>query len=205
MKDAGATETPLSKTELSRQRLLDAAAECFRKEGFHGTSIARISRAAGMSAGHIYHFFASKESIVQAIAEREEHDIANLQQDLEENVGKDLAEILATHTGKMIQRSTDPAHASLTLELAAEATRNPAVRDILQQSDREIGSGFQQKVRRMGAPAGIDENKLHVRMQIVVAIMEGLRLRVLCNPGLDLAAVENEVNNIIHFLLREPD
>lgn len=36
-----------SKGDLSRLRVLDAAAECFRREGFHGSSIARISQESG--------------------------------------------------------------------------------------------------------------------------------------------------------------
>jgi AcrR family transcriptional regulator len=53
-----------------RQQILDAAAACFVREGFHGTSIAKISKAAGMSPGHIYHFFESKEAIIGALVER---------------------------------------------------------------------------------------------------------------------------------------
>ena len=35
------------------EQVLDAAAACFRRRGFHGASMAEISREAGMSVGHI--------------------------------------------------------------------------------------------------------------------------------------------------------
>lgn len=192
-----------SKGEISRQKLLDAAAECFRREGFHGTSIARIARAAGMSPGHIYNLFANKEAIVEAIAEREEHDVAKLQQELEQQRGADsgsLATILARHIGKVIRRSTDPDHANLALELAAEATRNPAVRSSLQRTDLELAAGFRRQVQHIGLPKGFDEGELQLRMQVIVALIEGLRLRLLLNPDLDLGDVERIAGELIEVL-----
>ncbi len=32
-----------------REQILDAASECFAREGFHGASISRISKLSGMS------------------------------------------------------------------------------------------------------------------------------------------------------------
>ena len=51
--------------------MLDAAAICFRNHGFHGASMAQISKTAGMSPGHIYHYFDNKEAIIAAIVERD--------------------------------------------------------------------------------------------------------------------------------------
>src|ERR1700710_1816804 len=53
------------------RQVLDAASVCFADEGFHGTSMARLAKAAGMSVGHIYHYFDSKEAIIAAIVQRE--------------------------------------------------------------------------------------------------------------------------------------
>jgi len=47
-----------------RAQIRAAAGECFRQHGFHGTSIAQISKRAGMSTGHIYHYFENKEAII---------------------------------------------------------------------------------------------------------------------------------------------
>src|SRR5258707_11231017 len=52
------------------QQVLKAAEMCCRKHGFHATSIQRISEVAGMSPGHIYHYFRNKEAIVAGIVEQ---------------------------------------------------------------------------------------------------------------------------------------
>jgi len=68
--------------EARRAQILDAAADCFRNHGFHGASIAQISKSAGMSAGHIYHYFANKEAIIAAIVERDLERILSLAAEL---------------------------------------------------------------------------------------------------------------------------
>ncbi|MFH2083594.1 MAG: TetR family transcriptional regulator, partial [Pseudomonadota bacterium] len=41
-----------SRADVRRSQIRTAAADCFRQHGFHGTSIAQISKTAGMSTGH---------------------------------------------------------------------------------------------------------------------------------------------------------
>src|ERR1700761_4531515 len=50
-----------------RKQVLEAAATCFRRHGFHACSMAQISAEAGMSVGHIYSYFPSKDAIIAAI------------------------------------------------------------------------------------------------------------------------------------------
>ena len=44
---------PTDRALARRQQVLDAAAECFRRRGFHGASMAEIAKTAGMSAAVI--------------------------------------------------------------------------------------------------------------------------------------------------------
>jgi TetR/AcrR family transcriptional regulator, transcriptional repressor of aconitase len=55
--------------ERRRQQILDAATECFARQGFHATSMQDIFRASGLSAGAVYRYFPSKHSLIKAIAE----------------------------------------------------------------------------------------------------------------------------------------
>jgi len=50
-----------------RESILDAALHCFVERGFYGTAIPQIAEKAGIAAGTIYHYFDSKEVLVNAL------------------------------------------------------------------------------------------------------------------------------------------
>jgi TetR/AcrR family transcriptional regulator, repressor of fatR-cypB operon len=50
-----------------RESILKAALECFVERGFHGTAMPQIAEKAGVAAGTIYHYFPSKEALVNAL------------------------------------------------------------------------------------------------------------------------------------------
>lgn len=194
------------KGEQRRRQLLQAAAECFRREGFHGSSIARISQAAGMSPGHIYHYFPTKESMVEAIAEWEQQDMAELMHRLEhgEDAGHgDLGERLTRHTAETIERTSDPAYAGLRLELAAEAGRNPAVRKILEAGERATFERFYQLILRLGPPAGLDAAELRTRLEMIAILLSGITMRSLLDSGGDREALVRLTRRVTRFLLED--
>lgn len=53
--------------EQSRQQIINAAFELFANEGYSKTSIAEVAKKAKVSKGLIYHYFSSKEHILEAI------------------------------------------------------------------------------------------------------------------------------------------
>lgn len=53
----------------TRQRLLDAAAEEFAREGYAVANINQISEAAGFAKGTVYNYFASKRALMLALIE----------------------------------------------------------------------------------------------------------------------------------------
>lgn len=44
-----------------------AAITCFVDRGFHGTAVPQIAKQAGVSAGTLYHYFPSKEALVNEL------------------------------------------------------------------------------------------------------------------------------------------
>lgn len=46
---------------------MDAALTCFVERGFYGTAIPQIAEQADVAAGTIYHYFESKEALVNAL------------------------------------------------------------------------------------------------------------------------------------------
>ena len=59
--------------EARRRQVLDAALACFEAKGLHGTTMQDIITASGLSAGAIYTYFASKDAIIEAIADERHH------------------------------------------------------------------------------------------------------------------------------------
>ena len=50
-----------------RDAILEAALHCFVDRGFYGTAIPELAKRAGVAAGTIYHYFESKEALVNAL------------------------------------------------------------------------------------------------------------------------------------------
>jgi len=56
--------------EQRRGELLDCAQELFLRRGYDNTTINDVIAAAGVSKGALYHYFTSKEAMLEALAER---------------------------------------------------------------------------------------------------------------------------------------
>jgi AcrR family transcriptional regulator len=56
--------------EQARKQIIEAAFELFANEGYGKTSIAAVAQKAAVSKGLIYHYFGSKQEILEAILEQ---------------------------------------------------------------------------------------------------------------------------------------
>jgi AcrR family transcriptional regulator len=56
--------------ESTRARLLEAATQLFAEHGYEGTSIESVLAATGTSRGALYHHFAGKDALFEAVLER---------------------------------------------------------------------------------------------------------------------------------------
>src|SRR6202048_4022642 len=64
-----------AKGRQTRQAIELAARKLFAERGFHGTTLADITSAAGKSAAVFYRYFADKEDLLAALAESFLHDV----------------------------------------------------------------------------------------------------------------------------------
>lgn len=53
--------------EDKKQKILEAALELFTKHGFHGTPTSKISKKAGVATGTLFHYFPSKEKLIDSL------------------------------------------------------------------------------------------------------------------------------------------
>jgi TetR/AcrR family transcriptional regulator, transcriptional repressor for nem operon len=57
-------DKPLSRRELSHQRIVDAAARAIRRSGYAGTGVADIMKEAGLTHGGFYAHFKSRDALL---------------------------------------------------------------------------------------------------------------------------------------------
>jgi AcrR family transcriptional regulator len=55
---------------MTRDDILDAAAQVFRQKGFHGASMSNIAEAVNLQKASLYHHVSSKQEILLALLER---------------------------------------------------------------------------------------------------------------------------------------
>ncbi len=55
---------------MTREEILDAAAQVFRKKGFHGASMAAIAKSVNLQKASLYHHVSSKQEILLDLLDR---------------------------------------------------------------------------------------------------------------------------------------
>jgi AcrR family transcriptional regulator len=197
VKSEAATTRRESRGAARRQQVLDAAIACFRQHGFHGASMSAISTAAGMSVGHIYHYFENKDAIIAAIVDR---DVQFMAADFD-RIGREnnILAAMIEHADIGVERNFDGDAAALSTEILAEAARNPRIREIVQASDRKARQIVFDTLKKAGAR--VDKGSdIEARIELVAAIFDGLNARAIRNPSLDRKALLAQLRKVMKFL-----
>lgn len=188
-----------SLTEVRRQQILDAAERCFRERGFHNASMAEIAKTFGMSAGHIYNYFDSKEAIIAAIVER---DLAEFFRRAEElRAAGDLLEAIVERIEGSVADRLDRSRSALQMEVLAEAGRSPPIAAMVQSIDARVRAVLR-KLLLDGLPAGVTTHDLDGRIDVLMALFDGLMIRALRNPGISRQQVTRVLRSAIRSLLQ---
>lgn len=195
-----------ARTELRKTQVLDAATTCFRLHGFHNTSIMQISKAAGMSVGHIYHYFENKEAIISAIVDRELLNLLTIVARIRDgSAGRDLLCSIMDEAQLIVHETRTDPNAALMLEIVAEAARNPSVAGMVQAADQEALEHFRKLIQDGLRFRGIDfqDKDLEGPLEVFYALCEGLSIRAIRNPEMNSAAVVAALRHTLEFILEE--
>lgn len=119
-----------------RLAILEAAGRLFAERGFHQTGMAAICEAVGMSPGGLYRYFPSKAALIEGIVELEREDALGYLDAVEAADG--LVAGLVDLLIRCAQEAADPEGVALSLDVAAEAVRNPAVGDHVAAVEQEF-------------------------------------------------------------------
>jgi len=162
-----------------RAEILDAAIVCFARDGFHRTTMKDIVRESGLSPGAIYNYFQSKEEIIESIAGRRHEKERQL---VLEAISKGpIATALDRVRDAFLDDLDSPRERlrrRVSVQLWAEAQRNPEVRKIVRRSfdePRKLLSEMLIEAQKRGAIAqGANADAL---ASFVIAAFHGLVLQ----------------------------
>ncbi len=178
-----------------RRQVIDAAANCFRRDGFHSASMTQVAAAAGMSVGHIYRYFAGKEDIIAAIV-RDQIDFV-LSRFPVTAASIDAVPRILRENGRMaVRQAYNLEWSALMLEVRAEAGRNPVIAEIVQAADAEVA----ERVRGLivaGFKPGAVPADIEQRLEMLAMAIEGVTFRAVAQPDMDQRYAEALIDLVI--------
>lgn len=198
MTDSSVRPADADRGQQRRNQVLDAAAACFRRYGFHGCSMAQMAKEAGMSVGHIYHYFPNKEAIIDAIVKR---DLYECLEAIDQLAGSaDVFRDMVQGLDEPIANSLDPDNAALQFEILAEASRNPKVAEMVLAAHQHVHDKVAELIRR-GSPKPLTPQQLDSKIELTGALFDGLMAHALRAPQIDRTAlVELMRSTLLHIL-----
>lgn len=111
-----------------RAQILDAARQCFLRDGFYETTMQDLFTEVGLSSGAVYRYFDSKDDMVVAIAEESLGEfIATIHAFAVSSDGQGLGEALGKSLEVLERKHANDRFASIAIMSWAEALRNPSL------------------------------------------------------------------------------
>jgi len=189
-----------------RRQVLDAAAACFAREGFHRTSMHDIVRAARLSPGAVYRYFASKDDIIEAIAaERHarERDLIRLAHT--GSVGADMLRKLARDFLGALAMPEERTRRRVGVQIWAEALRDPRVLRLVRRGVDEplhlLAEAIRDSQQRGDIPRSFDPD---AAARVMIALFHGFILQQSWDPRVDVAPYLLVIEHVIDGLMARP-
>src|SRR3954468_15736166 len=178
-----------------RAQILDAAIICFAKRGFHQTSMHDISAEAGISVGLIYRYFANKEAVIAAMADRHKTEIQDLLDRAREaaSLFESLEIIFTAHCSE----NSPKVLSAFVVGLDAEASRNPPVADLVRDVLDTAMQGVTDLIARspeakQGEAHGLQPHEL---AELIFAVARGMLMFDVLQPA-EMTAAERRTRQL---------
>ena len=157
--------------ELSRERILDAAAEIAAERGYEGTSIALVSAKCGLPASSIYWHFKNKDDLIAAVIERSFADWLNAWRVPDEGAPRDRLVGFAMQVAKALLDSPDFIRLGLMLALERRPVE-PRARAMFLQARTQTYEALTQTMR--GFAPQLTDAQIHQLVTYAIAGADGL-------------------------------
>ena len=187
--------------EEKREEILAAAERCFARSGFHGATVAQICDEAGISPGHLYHYFTSKEAIIGAIASAGlEYTKARFAE-----VGEDQDPIRTLVSEFERLKALNRTKSGVLIDVLAEAARNPAIGKILQDTSEDMRKLLAEFLRRGQAHGQIDPAlDADMASALLISMIDSLKTLPIRAPTIDPKRSADVLDKMITRFLSPP-
>jgi TetR/AcrR family transcriptional regulator, fatty acid metabolism regulator protein len=190
--------TDSSLTTDKRRVLLAAAVRVFARRGFHAARVGDIAEEAGVAHGLLYHYFSSKEEVLETIFRETWADLLAAVRDVEES-GEPAQEQLRQVAAILVRSwRRDP-------DLVRVLVRGVARSSELDRRVGDVGDAFAaiERIVRRGQEAGELRPELDARLTSVIfygaieELLTGWVLELLPDSDEDVARAEQTVVEIV--------
>jgi AcrR family transcriptional regulator len=187
--------TPDRRRALTRSHLLEAAAQVFARQGFHGASIDDVARAAGFTKGAVYSNFKNKEDLFLALMDRRSQEqlsvVGNAMTEASSLTDDERASRFRDLTAGLLWGDRD--WQLLVLEFSLYAARNAhAAQRLVEQERREreqLIPLIRGELDRVGTVSPVPLDDL---ASIFLALFRGIALQHVIDPeGADDTLLES--------------
>ncbi len=180
-----------------RTRILDAAQTCFVRSGFHRATMQDVATEAGMSAGNIYRYFASKDAIISGLCARDRADLARAFEHLQ-TAPDPFAIFMAIGQQHLVEEPRGKA--VFVLDLWAESARNPKIADICRDFETDIQGLIGGFILRLVADGEADQrlNVPHL-VEFLLCMADGLLARRAREPDFNPACHMAHINDVLRL------
>lgn len=188
----------------ARERILAAAAETMKSEGYAGLTVAKVAARAGESKALIAYHFGSKHGLVAAVG----RDLAEsiTQRVLAAIEGVDTVEALVRGVAIEAERlaDEDPRVPRLYFDLAAVSVVEPEVRATIQAINRQWREVLTERL--VAAKDGPTPKQAEAATLLILAGVQGMSLeRIERDPGPELERARELFVRSIVLVVARPD
>jgi AcrR family transcriptional regulator len=173
-----------------RQQIIDAAYRCFARKGFHQASMRDIYEEARLSPGAVYHYFPSKDAIIQASFEFDEQRSLDLfaAATASDDPLKALRELIAFFF-RGLDSAAELGAGRVNVQGWGEALVNPPLRETLQRVMEQYLAALADITRRAQARGQLDPSlDPQALSRILLSLYYGLELQKALNSDVDIPA-----------------
>lgn len=174
--------------ETRRQQVLDAAYTCFARNGFHETTMQDIAGEAGVSYGVVYHYFDSKEDVIEATWQtRSDARMSRYERAQQKDTAPEILAEFLTLSMRRLDRPEYDQEMRLRVQLFGEALLSPRIGEKVRETWDDVFILLEDIIRR-GQERGEINPELDGRSvaRLYIAIHDGIVLQKSVDPDVDI-------------------